>query len=136
MTPYEQTAHDWLTRYGVIFGATRRANKMPPWNRTPGQSKRQHWGVGLETSTGHRLTFDFFQSISATAKGEPVTAYDVLSCLASDVSLADMSPDDIAAEFGPMKPSEAYRCHAWGKRLAAFLAHLPDGAVAALREIQ
>ncbi len=47
--------------------------------------------------------------IREASKPSAPELYDVVSCLLSDASCADMTPDDIADEFGYTKPSEAQR---------------------------
>lgn len=131
--PYDRQTDQWLSQFKVKFSATHKGEKAAPW-QGDWDTTDQHWQVRLQHGR-HSLTFDFWQSRQATDIGEPVKPYVVLSCLGSDLSLADMTIDEVVRAFG-MPPSRAIKAVKFGQRLQRFFKHLPEGAIEALQEIQ
>lgn len=128
VNPYDAMAAEFLAQHQITFSAVHAAEKMPPWN-SAGTSKRQHWRVTFRH--GRRsMTCDFYDSIASTADGEDLRAYSVLSSLASESFLED--PDQIAADY-EMKPSDARRAAAFGRKVRRFFE--PIGALEDLRSI-
>ena len=60
------------------------------------------------------------------------SCYDILACLSSDAS-CPTDPDEVVAEFGPMKPSQAIAVAESARRLQAFFT---SDELAILSEVQ
>lgn len=96
-----------------------------------------HYRVTLSAPGRKRVTFDFWDSISAAEKGTTPTAYDVLACLSGDVYYPDTF-EEYCDTFGEnpdsLKARQAWkRCHSFAKRLRAFFTSAELGQ---LSEIQ
>lgn len=127
VNPYDLQAARWLLAYDVTFTAQHAKAKA-----RAGTTADQHWRVTLRHGL-RLLAFDFWASQHDTAAGTALGAYDVLSCLASDMSYLDA--DEVAGDLG-LKPSEARAAVAFAKRIGKFIAALPDGAREALEQIR
>lgn len=105
-------------RYRVTLKFTGRAEAWPAWR------------VGR--STYQSLSFDFWASYQDKLDGHRPGYYDILCCVASEASMPT-DPDEIAEEFGPMKPSQAIAIAKHAARLQAFFT---EGERARLAEIE
>ena len=94
--------------------------------RRPGDAPR------LMPAAGHTISFDFWNSLHDSTRGVRPGYYDILACVSSDLS-APTDADEVAEEFGPMKPSQALVIAKHAARLQAFFT---DDEVKALGEIQ
>lgn len=124
-SPYEIQAAAFLEEYGITFTAEHRRDKCSDWARAD-----QHWRITLKR--GRRsFAFDFWNSTASTANNEDVTAYDALSCLASESGYDDV--DDAAAEL-ELSPSKARALVAFSTRIGRFFDD--GGMLDALQEIR
>jgi hypothetical protein len=122
MNEYERQAKNFLVKHGLVFAADKRNEKAPEWGNATDHG--DHYVVVLirmRPTSGRPVStsFDFWNSIHARETGEALTAYDVLSCISSDAS-CPTDPDEVAVEFGDMKPSQAIAIADFAKRLRAF----------------
>jgi hypothetical protein len=108
--PYEHEAQVFLDRFGLTFEAVR-GDKPAPW-----QPAGQHYQITIANGSRRRLSFDFWTSLASGM--EPPEAYSVLACIGSDIGLG--SADEIVAELGEMKPSQARAAAMHAKRLRRF----------------
>ena len=115
---YEQQAQAFLTKYGLTLKATVSDTKRPTFTKA-GEDHGRHYHVTIARADHHAIRFDFWGSIADRDTGKPTGAYDILSCLSADVR-APTDPDEVADEFGDMKPSQAVRIANFAKRLQAF----------------
>lgn len=143
---YDKQAADFLTKNGVKIRITLSDSKTLAWSEDGKHG--HHYRVTLSKSgkskpypakmgIGARLTFDFWDSISAMEKGEDPSAYDVLACISSDSYCAD-SFADFCSEMGESEDSikalqTFRRCSAFAKRLRAFFS---ESELAQLQEIR
>jgi hypothetical protein len=108
---YELQAIDFLTKNRIVFGVRFTGNVAPPWEewlratstrKLPNfrwlaiLQRRDNWSeVGSVKEDGTGLQVDFWthleKYIKSTGDNGPVTptAYDVLACISSDVSMSD-----------------------------------------------
>lgn len=143
-TDYETQAREVAERIGLQIAIRETvAQKCPPWKDTrPGQyggcptCNTYH---GLEyrvTITSphnlERLTFPFWGSKADADAGKAPTVYDILATIGSDAS-SPTDPDEVAEEYGPMRPSQAIAVAAFAKKLQAFFT---DAELAAIQEVQ
>lgn len=97
MHDYQKQARDALaTAKGALTITRATKQKLPPWDDPKDPRPHAHYLCTLE-GPGGRYTFDFFQSIAATAKGEVPSEYDVLTCLEWHTP---ESFDEFCSEFG------------------------------------
>jgi hypothetical protein len=152
---YEKQAKDFLERFGLEFQATKHPNQKAP-NWEDASKARQNWSeverkhvasgfrylVTITKKDGQSVEFDFWGSIDARVKAvrngfggvtmQHPTAYDVLACISGDASAPD-DADEVAAEFGIVKPSQALAIVEFGRKLRAFFT---QEELEALSEIQ
>lgn len=132
---YETQAKNFLVKHGLLFTANMRNEKSPVWGRE-GEEHGDHYVVMLTRLRPNgqpmSLSFDFWNSINAREKGEELTAYAVLAAISSDAHCST-DPDEIAEEFGDIKPSQAIAIADFAKRLQAFFT---EDELADLAEIQ
>lgn len=103
---YDISAEKFLTRFGISFRAALSDSKPAPWDVAG-----HHYRVTLsrsidpyDQSTGReypkRLTFDFWGCRADLEAGiKAVSAYSILSCIASDVHCPD-TLEEFCAEYG------------------------------------
>ena len=73
----------------------------------------------LDKGRPSNLVFDFWGSIHDAEEGKAPSAYDVLACIGGDIQTSE-DADEVAEDMGGMKPSQAFACVEWGKKLRAF----------------
>jgi hypothetical protein len=136
LSEYDRQAETFLARFGLSVRMVHARERRPDWKDTPHASPDQHWRITIVKNNDkrRRLSFDFWNSIHDTEHGIALRPYSVLACLGSDASM-DENPDEIAREFGPMMPSQAYAIAAFGRKIRTFFGTMP-GALDALQEIQ
>lgn len=128
MSEYEKAANAFLKRHAITFKAEHVGVKLPPWNDGPHtMTEDQHWRVTFKRTIGksrRTLGFDFWQSINATSKGQPVTAYDALACISSDFHCPETFKDfcsDYDFDIDSRKAEQTFkRASAFAKRLRGF----------------
>lgn len=122
---YETDARRIAAELGLSVTATMHPEqKCPKWGRKPdGRCDHVHgfrYRVVLaRKDQRRRLTFDFWNSRAAADEGEEPGYYDILACVSSDASMPT-DPDELAAELGPMPPSQAVAAARFAERLQAF----------------
>lgn len=123
-SPYDIQADAFLAEYGITIQADHACEKGNDW-----ATEDQHWRITLRR--GRRsLTFDFWNSRNDTDKGIDLSAYSVLSSLASESGYDDV--DEAAAEL-ELTPSKARALVAFSRRIARFFGD--PAMLDALREI-
>lgn len=130
LSPYEQTALDFLAKHGIAFRAVlAKTQKAPKW-ADDGSAHGLQYRVTLSSGkpNARRLSFSFWDSIAAKEKGEVPSAYDVLACISSDVHCPDTIAD-FCSEYGYNSDSRAEyratcalfkRCSTFSRKLRAF----------------
>ena len=154
-TDYDRQATEFLREYGFDITIEGGQGECPPWadgkgGKCPrGECGSTHGGDYIvtisrpgECKIGHppfercdhqkELSFPFWGSLADYREAKDPSWYDVLSCLSSDASYST-SPDEVAEEFGPMKPSQALRIADFAWRLQHFFS---KAELEALSEIQ
>jgi hypothetical protein len=121
-TNYEANAIKIANELGIGL-TVKKAEKQtcPPW-RDNGKKDCDHvhgWLYEITLTVGGKtLTFPFWNSLRDKADGKTPTAYDILCCVASDAQ-CPTDPDEVVAEFGDMKPSQAIAVANRAKELQA-----------------
>lgn len=126
-TDYEGEARAIADRMGLVVQAVRAPDQTcPQWKAPCDHVHGDRYRVRLHFTgrvTDHpgrgSLSFDFWNSQAASARGEAPGYYDVLSCVGSDASLPT-DPDELMEELGPMKVRQALASCRFTKRLQAF----------------
>lgn len=131
MSEYDKQAQAFLNRYKLSVSIKWAENQTDPdWAKNAPHGDK--YRVTIRRSAGstdygpQSLSFDYWGSAHDAQNGVEPSAYDVLSCVASDVDYADMNINDLMAEFGMDSDSrreyaQARRIIAFGTRLANFL---------------
>lgn len=110
-SPYDIQADTFLTENAITFQADHACAKASDFAK-----EDQHWRVTLRR--GRRsLAFDFWNSRHDTDKGIDLSAYSVLSSLASESGYNDV--DEAAAEL-ELSPSKARALVAFSRRIGRF----------------
>ncbi len=104
----------------TVIVAKAHTQTAPRW-AAKGEAHGIKYRVTLGMLNGGKasLRFDFWDSIANCEADKEPTIYDILACISSDASMST-DPDEIAQEFGIMKPSQAIAIAAWAKKLQAF----------------
>lgn len=99
LSEYDKQAQAFLDKYGLKITITYLDNKSPNWDEE--NSNHNHYRVTIrrEKASKERFVFQFWDSIANSEKGEKPTAYDVLSCIASETTVYD-SFEEFCDEFG------------------------------------
>lgn len=129
-SPYEIQGAAFLAEHGITMHADHACAKGNDW-----ATEDQHWRITLtrkDADDGRRrsFAFDFFNSRAHTDQGIDVSAYDALSCLASESGYDDV--DEAAAEL-ELPPSKARALVAFSTRIGRFFDD--PGMLDALREV-
>lgn len=82
--------------------------------------------------TTSKIRFPFWDSLHNEQQGKKPSVYDVLACVASDLSMPQTA-DEVYSEFGEMKPSQCGTIAAWARKLNEFFT---EAEREALSEIQ
>ena len=131
MEHYEQQARDFLGAFGLTLNIAFKGDKCPPWEILCNASHGDRYRVTLRRKDSKSISFDFWNSWKDSHEGKRPTAYDVLACISSD-AYAPTDPDEVAEEYGDIKPSQAIAVAKFAKRLQAFFI---DDELEALSEI-
>lgn len=133
---YEARAVAIAAKIGIKVITKYVDNKCPHWTQLEGKmcSKNNNIACG-ECGNYHgnhyevtickpkqTFTFDYYNSFRDAKENKTPTVYDIICCMASDASMST-DPDDIYDEFGPMKPSQAYRIAGHATTLKLFFDH-------------
>lgn len=136
MSEYEKQAQGFLDNHGLKVSITYLDNKPPKWDEE--SYDHNHYIVRItRKSTRKSLTFQFWDSIANSEKGERPTPYDVLACISSDSYKYD-SFQDFCGEVGyntdSIKALETWkRYDSLSKRMNRFFS---SEELEALREIR
>ena len=143
-TKYDIQAEEFLAKFNITLEVRRAAfPECPRWDmgkcakgrHTHGEKFNGQFSRGTEGKPVHGtapLGFDFWGSLNDAEKGKRPSHYTVLACVSSDISCST-DPDEVHAEFGDMKPSQAQAIADHARKLQSFF----TGAErAALAEIQ
>lgn len=122
---YEQHAQRICDHFGLRVEIRVGVPKCPKWDRSV--TKRhcpyalctgfhgKHWHVTIHAPNGETITFSFWDSVHNDLVGiRKPGVYDVLACLDFDGST---DPDEIAAEYGDIRPSQAIAIAEENKKL-------------------
>lgn len=105
VSEYEQQAQAFLNTYKLSLSVKWAANQTDPlWS---GNSKHgDKYRITLRRRAGstdygpQSISFNFWGSLNDAYAGKEPTAYDVLDCISSDCSYADMTVSDLCDELG------------------------------------
>lgn len=129
---YETQAQRVAREMGLTVKAAYKGDKCPQWC----DGKHQHgdrYRVTLFNGASHRsLSFDFWNSLMDVQRGDRPSYYDILSCVSSEAT-SPTDPDEVVAEFGEMKPSQAIRIAKWAAKLQAFFTEAEIDALSEIR---
>jgi hypothetical protein len=117
---YEAQAERFLKRFNLTIKAAFKGDRSPPWE--------DRYRVTIKRGNKKSISFDFWKGHD----GKALTAYDILASISREAT-SPTDPDEVAAEFGDMKPSQAIRIAKFAKRLQSFFT---EQELEALTEIQ
>lgn len=138
MTTYETNARAVADRMGLRVKIAPGRGDCPSWCENCGAHGNHYrvrlWFTGKATEHTARgsLTFDYWGSRHDAERHLEPSVYDVLACVGSDAQ-GPTDPDEVAEEYGPMKPSQALKCARWARRLQKFFS---EAERAMLAEVQ
>ncbi len=140
MSEYEAQAQMFLDRFGLSVVAAFKGDECPTWDdpkhihgdRYRVTIRRRSDYIGNQNITPKSISFDFWNSKANKDKGERPTAYDILATISGDAS-GSTDPDEVAAELGDMKPSQAIAIARFAAKLQKFFRPVE---IDALAEIQ
>ena len=138
----EKQAQTFLTRYNLTLHIRRGPDGCPPWDNA-GHTHGDQYRVTIRSAPSRRgrnpenpgamsVSFPFWNSLRDKADGKSPSAYDILTCVASDAH-SPTDPDEVAAEFGESKPSRAFAVAEWAKELQTFFTELELNALAEIQ---
>lgn len=117
---YDQAARGVAQSIGLHVSIERSIKQTcPPWTKPCDHQHGRCYTIRLRNTRDEWLTFPFWDSMHNAATGKTPTVYTVLACVSSDASMPT-DPDEIAREFGPMKPSQAIAVAEFTRKLQAF----------------
>jgi len=139
---YEEQAHQFLVRHNLTLSIRRGLDKCPPWD-DDSHTHGEHYRVtirGAPTRRGRNpenpgamsVSFSFWNSLNDRANGKIPSAYDILACVASDAH-SPTDADEVAEEYGEIKPSVALAVAERAKELQAFFTQLELDALAEIQ---
>ncbi len=123
-TEYEAQARRFLETNNLTIKTAFKGDKCPHWDN----SKHIHGDryrvtikriYNIWNGQPHSISFDFWNSLHDKESGNKPTAYDVLACISSDAYMPT-NPDEVVAELGEMKPSQAIATANFAKKLQSF----------------
>jgi len=115
---YEQQAESFLTEHGLSIRMAFKGDRCPPWE-TGLCTHGDRYRITIKRVTGTSISFDFWNSQADMQTNKRPTAYDVLTCISSD-AFSPTDPDEVAEEFGNMRPSQAIAIARFATKLQAF----------------
>lgn len=131
MNEYDKHAQEVADKLGLKVAIHEAEKQTPPgWGKDSPHGIK--YNVTLTKASGGKLRFPFWGSQYDMERGEDVSVYDVLACVASDL-LSPQTADEVYNEYGEMKPSAAERIAKWSRELNAFFT---PAEAEALAEIQ
>ena len=139
---YKKQAEDFLKQYNLTLRIRRGEDKCPPWD-TGSHTHGEHYRVTIASAPARlgrnpenpgamSVSFPFWNSLRDRANSKRPSAYDILACVASGAH-APTDPDEVAEEYGEIKPSMAIAVAEQAKDLQAFFT---ERELDALAEIQ
>jgi len=132
---YEGHAQRVANELGLTVKAAFKGDTCPLWERpckhqhgdryrvtlrkqyTPDTCPGKPCGSGCDHANS--ISFDYWNSMHDKAEGKRPTVYNILSTVSSEASYPT-DPDEVAAECGEMKPSQAIRIAKFAAKLQAF----------------
>lgn len=120
MNDEEKQARKFLTDHGLTLTMTRKGDRCPPW--APKDCEHKHgdrYRMTLRRETGEGVLFDFWGREADKEAGKDPAEWDVLACLRTDAATST-DPDEVAEEYGGMKPSRAAAIARLARRLQTF----------------
>ena len=100
MSDYEAQAQKFLAEHGLTFRAAYQGGKCAPWCDGTCQHGDCYRVTLKRAGDGRRsISFDFWNSMAARERGEPLQAYDVLACISSDYYTPETFAD-FCSEYG------------------------------------
>ena len=117
-TDYEAQAQRFLTEFDLTLKVAFKGDRCPPWD----DNKHIHgdrYRVTIKRKIGKSISFDFWNSLADMQSGKRPTPYGILACISSETT-APTDPDEVVAELGEMKPSQAIRVAKFAKKLQSF----------------
>jgi hypothetical protein len=117
---YDARAREFLSKHGIKLRITLSDSKPARW-----EPAGHHYRITLSRKNGAgRLAFDFWGSVNDAEAGKDPGAYDVLSCIGSDLFTPETF-EDYCSEYGEEQDSRKAlqtfnRAHEHAERLRAF----------------
>ena len=115
---YERQGTEFLRRFAFRLVVRFVDSRCPPWEDRRDHIHGDHYRVTVRRGR-KSLSFDYWNSYQDRAAGKSPTSCDILACLSSNIS-APTDPDEVAQEFGEMKPSQAIAIAKFARRLQRF----------------
>ena len=132
MEHYEKQTSEFLEAHGLTIRAAFKGDKCPAWENEGSHIHGDCYRITIRRKGGRSVSFDFWNSQADSQNDKRPTPYDILSCVSAD-AFSPTDPDEVAAEYGDMKPSQAIAVARFAKRLQAFFW---EDELEALGEIQ
>lgn len=135
---YEETARRIAAAMGLTVKAEKKGDRCPPWEKPCKCIHGDRYRVTLKLrckSSPHgdsSLSFDFWNSLHDKQNGRDLGYYDILSCVGADAT-GPTDPDEVVAEYGNMKPSQAIAVTKFSARLQAFFSAKEIEALSKIR---
>jgi len=133
---YEANARKIAKGLGLTVTATLKGDMCPSWEKPCKHIHGDRYRVTLrfpqrlyKRKRSH--SFDFWNSLNDSQEGKQPGYYDILVCVGSEAT-CPTDPDEVAREFGEMKPSQAIAIAKAAQRLQAFFT---ESEIDALTEI-
>lgn len=100
MGDYQKQGEDFISEHGLKFRATRtKANRCPLWDDNRCAHGDEYQITVSRGGASGRLSFRFWNSLNDAQNGKSPTAYDVLTCVASDSHTPETFAD-FCGEYG------------------------------------
>jgi len=128
---HEEQANEVAKRLGLTVKAAYKGYRCPKWcdgNHVHGDLYRVTIQAQRMGGFDNAVSFDYWNSLHDKADNKRPTTYDILACVSSDMS-CPTDPDEVAAEFGEMKPSQAIAIAAHAAKLQAFFTKAEQAAI-------
>ena len=124
ITKYDTQATEFLAKYEInltIRSAT--FQTCPAWDRKTCAKNTHLHGLKYIVELAHEgrseIQFPFWGSMNDREDRKRPTQYDVLACVGSDVNMPT-DADEVVAELGDMKPSQAQATADHARKLQGF----------------
>lgn len=129
---YEAQAQRFLDKFNLTLKTAFKGDKCPAWDNAEHIHGDRYRVTIKRQNSNASISFDFWNSFNDKVNGKRPTAYDILSCISSDINMPT-DPDEVVEELGEMKPSIAIATAKFAKKLQAFFT---DAEKQQLTEIQ